>query len=247
MSRSWIFGLLAGLLLLAQAAGASPWGRPEGQGFLSLVGEWDRDGNGYASLYGEYGLTARNMLGFELGRATVGEVSALLWLQRSMDDGSGPNRWVLTLGAGMVRRDGSLIPLAQIGAGWGRGFDSLPGLQAIPGGGWLALETRAKLAGTMQDSETVQELAATDAGLFSYLSPETTAKAELTIGWNATPATMLINQFRLESRDDTGFSSVLSTSVVQKIHGPVSLEAGLLTPLSGGGETALRIGTWLQF
>ena len=58
---------------------------------------------------------------------------------------------------------------------------------------------------------------------------------------------MLVNQLRLEERDDTGFSSKLVVSVVGDLLGPAKLELGGIGPLSGQGEQAIKIGTWFEF
>lgn len=215
--------------------------------FLSFSGEGDRDGNSYASLYGEYGLSPRHTLGFEIGHSNGGQISALIWLQRALDRGEGPDRWVMSIGGGAIRREGSTLPVAQIAAGWGRGLDAVPILARIPRGGWLGVEARLKVAGAMKSDLAVQELAAGGAGPLAYLTPEMEAKAEVTLGWNATSSMMLVNQLRLEYRDDTGFSSKLATSLVRDLPGQARLELGVIMPLSGTGEQALKLGTWLEF
>ena len=172
----------------------------------------------------------------------------MLWSQRAMDAGEGPDRLTLSSGIGVIRREGKLIPLVQIGAAWGRGLDSVPVLNRLPGGGWLAVDARAKLA----RSEEGEPDRTPDAnGRWSsrqvYLTPKTTIKAEVTLGWKARPSLMVINQLRLEDRDDLGFSAKLATSVVRDLTGPAKIELGVIMPLAGEGEPALKIGTWIQF
>lgn len=58
---------------------------------------------------------------------------------------------------------------------------------------------------------------------------------------------MLINQFRFEQRDDTGFSGKLAISAVRDLWGPAKLELGLIEPLTGEGERAVKLGTWVEF
>lgn len=247
MSRRVACCLSLILALLAQPAAAGPWPRAEDAVFVALSTERDRDDNSYSSLYAEYGLSPRSTLGFDLGRSNAGETSAMVWFQRALDRGRGADRIVLSTGTGAIRRDGELIPQAQVGAAWGRGLDSVPGLRRIPGGGWLAVDARVKVAGAMKDQAEIEALAAQGAGLLSYLTPETVAKAELTLGWHATDGLMLVNQLRLEERDDTGFSSKLVVSVVGDLLGPAKLELGVIGPLSGQGEQAIKIGTWFEF
>jgi len=233
-SRSLAFLVL---LLLCGPAFGGPWPRAESGMFLSLTDERDRDGNSYTGLYGEYGLTARETLGFELGYTNVGETSAIFWLQHGLEP-IGENRFALSLGLGMVAREGLFLPVAQAGADWGRGF------QGILEGGWLSVETRLKVAGKTDNPEDFVDLSDS---AFSYLTPEVTGKADLTLGLHATDAVMFINQLRLEQREDTGFSSKLATSVVHDLIGPAKVELGLVTPLSGPDEEAVKIGTWFEF
>ncbi|MTH63172.1 hypothetical protein GL284_02685 [Paracoccus sp. DK608] len=226
---------------------AGPWPRAEDGVFLSFSGERDRDGNSYVSLYGEYGLSPRSTLGFELGRSNADESSVTLWWQRALDRGQGPNRWTISTGIGMLDRKHEYLPLAQMGAAWGRGLDTIPWLRRLPGGGWLAAELRIKVAGATKDQAETQELAAADASFLAYITPETVAKSELTFGWHATDSLMLINQLQLEDRDDTGFSSKLAISGVRDLWGPAKLELGVIAPLSGSGEVAVKLGSWLEF
>lgn len=225
---------------------AGPWPRAEGGVFMALSAEQTKNDDRYTGLYAEYGLRARDTLGFELGH-TSGETSAILWWQRALGRGEGPNHFTMMSGIGALERGNELLPLAVMGASWGRGFDSLPVLRQVPGGGWLSLDLRYKVAGAMKDEDEMAELAAEGAGLLSYITPEATAKAELTLGWHATDHLMLINQFRFEDRDDTGFSSKLAVSVVRDLWGPAKLELGVIEPLSGSGETAVKLGTWVEF
>ncbi|MDN3713123.1 hypothetical protein QWZ10_17695 [Paracoccus cavernae] len=51
---------------------------------------------------------------------------------------------------------------------------------------------------------------------------------------------MLINQLRLEQRDDTGFSGSLAISTVYDAPGPAQIEMGFVAPVTGqgGGDQA---------
>lgn len=239
-----VFLLPATLMLMPGLAIAGPWPRAEGDVFLSFSVERDRFGDAYAGIYGEYGMSARQTLGFQLGYSRE-EISALFWLQRAFE--RGPDRWSLWSGGGGFRRDGRVLPLAVIGAAWGRGLDKVPLLEGIPGGGWLAVEAQVKLAGEMTGADRIEELAAEDAGSLDYLTPTRTTKGEITLGWNATETIAVINQLRLEDRRDTGFSSKWAGSVVYDLRGLGKLELGVVVPISGEGEAAIKLGTWLEF
>lgn len=223
---------------LASGADASPWPREKGDTFLSFSGERDVDGNSYTSMYGEYGLGERRTLIYELGYTNVGQGNGMITLQRQLDDGTGPNRLAFTMGAGLIVRDGEVSPVAQVGAGWGRGFDG------VLGEGWLAAEGRAKFAVMLNDEEFPTDLP--DSSL-DYLTPESTIKGELTLGLKPLPGMLFINQIWLEQRPGVDFSANLATSIVQDISGPAKLEIGTILPLNGVDAKAVTIGTWLEF
>lgn len=238
-----IFCGLAALWLLASAAVAGPWARDPGGVFAALSLEQDRDDNRHTGLYTEYGLNPRDTLGLELGQ-TRDETTLLIWWQRALGRDDSPNRWTVSLGLGGIRRDGRYHPMGQLGTAWGRGFDSIPLLRHIPGGGWVAVETRSRMAAITEEYPEEPNVIWEDP---TYLTPETTHKLDLTLGWHARDNLMLINQFRFEQRDDTGFSGKLAVSVVRDLWGPAKLELGLIEPLTGKGERAIKLGTWVEF
>ncbi len=234
---------LAALWLLASAAVAGPWARDPGAGFAALSVEQGRGGSRHTGLYAEYGLSPRNTLGLELGQSRE-ERTLLLWWQRTLGSGEGPNRWAISLGLGAVQREGSTHPMGQLATAWGRGFDSIPLLRRIPGGGWLAVETRSKLAAITREYPEEPNVIWEDP---TYLTPEAAHKLDLTLGWRARDDLMLINQFRFEQRDDTGFGGKLAVSAVWDLWGPAKLELGVIEPLTGEGERAVKLGTWFEF
>ncbi|WP_246449327.1 hypothetical protein [Paracoccus amoyensis] len=205
---------------------------------MSLSLESDREGNSYTGLYSEYGLTARNTLGFELGYTNVGETSVMIWLQRRLDSGEGANRLTYSTGFGAFLRNGEAFPTGQAGIAWGRGFEK------FPGGGWVTVEAKIKVAGKQQTVVYVENLTRTEA---VFLTPEVTTKIEATLGLRPTDSMMFINQLRLEDRRDAAFSAKLATSLVYDWQGLTKLELGVITPVSGPGETALKAGTWVEF
>ena len=116
------------------------------------------------------------------------------------------------------------------------------------GGGWMSVETRVKFAASQTKiEEEEEENVVYEGDALTYLTPEVTAKAEATMGLKPFAGIMFINQLRLEHRDDIGFSARLATSLVYDFGGPAKVELGVVAPISGSGQAALRIGTWLQF
>ena len=224
--------------VLASTVQAGPWPREAGQAFVALSGEHDRAGNSYAGLYAEYGLSRRGTLGLEISHTDVGETSAMLWYQKSLDGGEGPNKLSYSMGFGAIRRAGELMPLSQIALMWGRGFSGLWD------GGWITAEARVKVAGKTEEVTVRDGLSSVE---YAYLTPEVVAKLDLTIGIRPTPPWAIVNQLRLETRKDAEFSAKLASSVVYDLTGPARVEIGLVAPLSGPSEPAVKIGTWLEF
>ena len=241
MLRSQICSLTLLLLPLAAPAAAGAWLRADGTSFVSASHERGRDDSSHTAFYAEHGLGGRNTIGFRLDHSGAEETAALMWLQRSLDDGAGPNRWTISLGLGALDRGGSLRPVGEVGAAWGRAI-SRP-----LGGGWLSVEARLNVVGDLKDPAATTDADARVPGYLDNISLETTAKADITLGLHVTPAMMLVNQVRLEEGENAGFSGRLSTSIVHDVTGRAKVELGLVTPLSDEAEPALRIGTWFEF
>lgn len=223
---------------LAGAAQSGPWPRDAGKAFLSLSGEQDRAGNSYAGLYAEYGLSRRRTLGLEVSHTDVGETTAMLWYQKSLDGEEGPDKLSYSMGFGAVRRDGQLLPLSQAALMWGRGFSGLWD------GGWVTAEGRVRVAGKTQKVSVREGLTSVE---YAYLTPEIVGKLDLTVGLRPTASWAWVNQLRLEARKDDDFSAKLASSVVYDLTGPARLEIGVIAPLAGPSEAGLKVGTWLEF
>ena len=220
------------------SAQAGPWPREPGHSFVAVSEERDDAGNSHAGIYTEYGLSRRRTVGLEVSHTNVGETSVMLWYQKSLDRGEGPNKLSYATGFGVIRREGAILPLSQAALMWGRGFSG-------PwDGGWLSAEARVKIAGKTEEVTVRQGLTSIQ---YAYLTPEIVSKLDLTVGLRPTPSWAVVNQLRLEARKDADFSAKLATSVVYDLTGPARLEIGFVAPLAGPSEPALRIGTWLEF
>ena len=220
-------------LIMPIGVQAGPWPREVGRTFLSLSGERNRADSTYASAYAEYGLTPRTTLGVELGRADQAETSAILWLQRALDDGQGPNRFAMQSGVGVIRRDAYTLPVVQGALSWGRGFDK----------GWITAQALAKMTGSAPDTRAPVR----PSFAASFLTAERVVKTDVTVGLRPRDGLMVINSLWLEHPQDEGYSARLMSSVVFNVPGPVQVELGMVNPLSGPAEQAVRLGTWLDF
>lgn len=225
------------VLLFAPAlATAGPWPREAGRTFLSFSSERDRSGNRYSSLYGEYGLTSRVTLGVDIGQSGQGDLTALVWTQRPLDDGEGPNRFGLQAGAGLVQRDQQTLPLVQAALSWGRGFEDWLG------GGWMTAQILVRLTARPEDAASSPIPLA---GGFEMA--ERTAKSEMTLGLRPRKGLMVINSLLLEDRTDAAFSVRLASSLVFDVSAPLKLEVGLVQPLHGEAERSVKLAGWIEF
>ena len=164
---------------------------------------------------------------------TVGEVQ-----RRALDAGLYyPVDWAAAassqLGGSIATNAGGIRVLRH-----GMTRDWVLGLTVVDGRGEV-LELRRGLIKNNAGPDLSQLMIGSE-GIFGFIT-------EATLGLKPFAGIMFINQLRLEHRDDTGFSSKLATSIVRDLGGPAKLELGLVAPISGPGEAAIRLGTWLEF
>lgn len=136
MRRVLLLICLCGLLaaLPVRMAQAGPWPRGKGDTFLSF--SWERDilhDRGYATLYGEYGLSDRLTLGLDIGAGPGGLDKAITFARIPFAQAPGGMRLALELGTGVQ----DSRPVLRPAMSFGRGID-------IAGrSGWLVLDIRA--------------------------------------------------------------------------------------------------------
>ncbi|MEI4471557.1 hypothetical protein [Frigidibacter sp. MR17.24] len=229
-----------GLLVPAGPAAAGPWPRDRGATFLSFGQESGRSGD-WTSLYGEYGLTGTLTLGVDGGVTDAGDGIAIVFLQSAFGAPDARHRFTASLGIGASRSDDRVTPVMQGAGSWGFGFD------AAPGPAWFALDTKLRLIPGEGDPVVISQ----SASYQEVLTPVTLAavlKTDATLGVATAGGNRLwIAQLQLEDSSATPLSARLATSVVQKIAGPLRGELGLITPLDGDSETAVKLGLWVEF
>ena len=232
----WLVALAAALAVAAPAL-AGPWAREKGQVFLTLSEQHDSAGESWTGLWAEYGLTPRITLGIDAGRSGQGDGKFVLWGQRAWVRGE--HRFAASLGLGASLVDGEVMPMAQGGASWGRG------IATRFGPGWVTIEGRALV--TARNIEISQKVDARTTAIYAYMLPETSGKAEITLGLRPRDKLMIINQLQVEARKQSGIEARLASSLVYDLWQPAKVELGIVTPIQGDGEPALKLGMWLEF
>ena len=120
--------------LVARAAHAGPWPREAGETFLSV--SWERDlirDKGYATIYGEYGLSNRLTLGLDIGANPDGLSKAIGFARIPFGQSPGGMRLALEMGTGVTDKRPVMRPAMSFGRG----------LNLVGRSGWLTLDIRA--------------------------------------------------------------------------------------------------------
>ncbi|MEI4484561.1 hypothetical protein V8J36_00020 [Frigidibacter sp. MR17.14] len=227
-------------LLAADPAAAGPWPRDKGATFLSFGQERSSLGD-WTSLYAEYGLTEGLTLGLDAGRSDSGDGIAILFLQSALGPQTGRHRFTASLGIGASRSEGRSTPMMQGAGSWGMGFDT--GL----GPGWLAVDSKIRLLPGEGEPVVISQSASMQQ-MITPVTLVTAMKTDVTFGIATAGGRRLwIAQLQLDDSSATPLNARLAASLVQDLPGPLKAEIGLITPLEGEGETALKIGLWIEF
>ena len=83
--------------------------------------------------------------------------------------------------------------------------------------------------------------------LVLVMQPPARLTTDVTLGLRPRDGLMVINSLWLEHPQDEEYSARLMSSLVFDVPGPVKVELGMVNPLSGPSEQAVRLGTWLEF
>ncbi|SIO46175.1 hypothetical protein SAMN05444722_2312 [Rhodovulum sp. ES.010] len=199
--RPTVLTALALWLAAAPLAQAGAWLREDGAALLSFSHEitQPREGGdtfGYSTLYGEYGLTGRVTVGFDIGKGDASsDWTALLFLRTGRELGRLPGRVALELGVGAagIREIGTEAVL-QPALSWGHSFET--------GLGWAWVNLDAK--GLFHLAPSSEADPGTIAGL--PLAMREGVKLDLALGLNLDDRTRLTLETRFErpvDGDDT--------------------------------------------
>lgn len=228
--------LLAALCLAAGAATAGPWPREKGALFLSFSHEAEGGGaEGWTALYAEYGLTPRWTLGLDLGNGPETQ-TGMVFVQRAVGRQDGPGRLSFSSGLGL-QMGAAPQAFGMMGAAWGRS------LGTPLGPGWVAVEPQLRMGLGLTGEWPPQLVLDTDGTLLTTAS----AKLDLTLGATARQGLTLMGQVQMERVLDGEDTASLTASAVRDVGRRGKLLLGVSAPLRGEGDTALKLGTWLEF
>ncbi len=224
------------LLMLAPApASAGPWPRDKGHAFVSLSHEGSGTDDGWTALYAEYGLTPRWTLALDMGQS-ADKTTALLIVQRAVGAQDGPGRLAFSSGIGLETGPGSQA-FGMMGAAWGRS------LGTPLGPGWLAVEPQLRMGVALSEDWPPTLVLDVDGTLATTAS----AKLDVTLGATLRPGLIVMGQLLAEQQRDGEPRARFVAAAVRSVGGRARLQLGLSTPVTGEGETALKLGTWLEF
>lgn len=224
--RRFIF-LICAQAFLAGMATAGPWPRTQGTTFVSLsssastpYGAVGQDLQVFHSFFLEYGLPRELTFGLDAGADPDWRYGAIGFLRTPVMKTDSPHLFAAQVGLG-TRFDGSANEtLLQLGASWGRGFDT------EIGGGWATLDTQVQLL--------------LDTG-------NSIAKADLTIG--VKPADHWKVMLQVQSSQYPGAKPVLrlAPSVAYSVGEGRHLEVGAQFGVVNEARFGLKIGSWVEF
>lgn len=130
--------LIACVLLAARPAGAGAWMRDEGRVFLSLTGtlrHGDPDARRELSAYGEYGLSPRLTLGFDVNERPGLSGHAVIFARQPLRPPGARTKLAVETAFGGHHWQGRWHPMYRLTLSAGRGFTTKGGAN-----GWMTLD-----------------------------------------------------------------------------------------------------------
>ncbi len=217
---------LALILLLAgaPAAEAGAWLRSKGDGFGATSVSTNKDRELSTSLYGEYGLTERLTLGLDISygvdRTFFQQGSGIAFLRFPLGPTDRTHKWAAHIGLGARYLQGYFLRAAEAGLSWGRG------IQWRDKYGWLNVDG-------------------------SYNIPQSPADSRLKIDGTAGIGLndrfkVMLQMFNTHEGGQT-FSQIAPSLLWSPGGGTSTIQLSAEIPVAGGGETALKIGVWVEF
>lgn len=222
--RSTLLAIIA-VLALATGAEAGAWLRSEGGGFASSSLSINRDREVSGTVYLEYGLRPDRTLGadisFGVDRTGTQEGSAILFLRVPLGRTDQTHKFAAHIGIGARVLNEEVLPAAETGLSWGRGF------QVGQRYGWVNVD----------GSYNLTQHPASDR-----------IKLDLTAGLGISNKSKLMMQMFNTFQDGDQFVK-LAPSLLMSLgrNSGTTLQLGAEVPVSGGGTTSLKIAFWREW
>ena len=221
--RSVILAVILGMAC-APAGQAGAWLREKGRGFASSSLAIDGDNEVSTSAYLEYGLSEWLTMGgdFYYGSdlTTFQEGSGIVFLRFPLGPADRVNKFAAHLGLGTRYTQLEFLKAAEVGLSWGRG------LQWGDRYGWVNVD------GSLNEAEE---------------PAERRVKLDGTVGFGLTERSKVMLQVFNTFEGGETYSKLAPSWLFAPGGGPTTFQVGFEAPLSGGGDTTLKLGVWIDF
>lgn len=221
--RSVLMAMTIGVLG-AQTAWAGAWLREEGKLFASTSATTNQSRDAAGSFYAEYGwrqdLTLGADFSFGLDRTGQQTGSGVIFARFPLAFSGDTHKWAAHVGLGGRYINGLLSPAFETGLSWGRGF------QWQERYGWVNIDSSINIPGA---------------------PAQTRIKLDGTIGLGFTDHIKAMGQVFMTYENNDLFTKFAPSLLVSPKSGAYTIQLGAEIPMTGGGETALKIGFWQSF
>lgn len=217
---------LALILILASApvVEAGAWLRARNSGFASSSVAINAEKELSTSFYGEYGLTDRFTLGTDIrygvDRTFLQQGSGIVFIRFPVARTDRTHKWAAHVGVGARYLEGDFLPATEVGLSWGRG------IQWGQKYGWVNIDT-------------------------SYNVPQSPAdnrfKLDATVGFGFTKQIKAMLQIFNTVEGGETYSQIAPSLLWSPGDGKATIQLSTEIPVAGGGETAFKIGMWIDF
>jgi len=221
--RSLVLALIF-VLASAPVAEAGAWLRAKNNGFASTSVSTNAENELSTSFYGEYGLSDRFTLGADISygvdRTFFQQGSGILFVRFPLVPTDRTHKWAAHVGVGTRYLQGYFLPAAEVGLSWGRG------IQWRDKYGWVNIDS-------------------------SYNTPQSPAddriKVDATLGLGLTKQFKVMLQVFNTREGGQTFSQIAPSVLWAPGGGSTTFQLSTEIPIAGGGETAFKVGMWIDF
>lgn len=221
--RFLVFALIF-LLASAPVVEAGAWLRAKNSGFMSSSVSTNVERELSTSFYGEYGLSDRFTLGTDISygvdRTFFQQGSGIVFVRFPIAPTDRSHKWAAHIGLGARYLQGDFLPAAEVGLSWGRGIHWREKY------GWLNVDT-------------------------SYNAPQSPAenrvKVDATVGLGLTKQFKVMLQMFNTFEGGQMFSQIAPSLLWAPGGGKTTIQLSSEIPVAGGGETAFKVGMWIDF